>query len=79
MISMLLKPYLGTMEDVEITDNICMEESRHLDVSESDDNKFSVMSEGCNKERSYMQTGLVSWLIICKLCKFLYVDLVLFL
>ncbi|XP_008787490.4 uncharacterized protein LOC103705528 isoform X1 [Phoenix dactylifera] len=49
----------GTMENVEITDSICMEESRHLDVSsESDDTKFSVMSEGCNKEISYMQPGL---------------------
>nr|XP_019709515.1 uncharacterized protein LOC105054875 isoform X2 [Elaeis guineensis] len=48
----------GIMEDVEITDNICMEEIRHLDVSEADDNKFSVISEGCNKERSYMQPGL---------------------
>lgn len=48
----------GTVEDVEITDNICMEESRHLDVSESDENKLCVMSEGCNKERSYLQPGL---------------------
>lgn len=42
----------------EITDIICMEESRHFDVPlEADGSAINLISEGCNNERSYMQLG----------------------